>query len=207
MGKPFGTGPFFAMALAGLLVSAHAGVAPGDEAPGGEGHFGQSPIGKGNLLVLHYRWKHDTLSLVGSERIQAALKPSRSRSKGDAGESGFRDDAPRSPFSFEVVSGTGATLRTKFLPDPGTKRVEYQEKGESRMRQETVALDSSDIFVEVPETEAKTIRFYRHGRIGPAAKRSGSGSASGTGSVQSGPSQFGPEPSLSKTLLGEFPLE
>jgi hypothetical protein len=196
MGHFFGTGTFITLAMAGFLSAAQAGGEPGGLAPGGN-----APLGKGNLLVLHYRWKHDTLSLVGSERIHAALKPSRSRGKGGEGVEGIRDDAPRSPFSFEVVSGTGATLRTKFLPDPGTKRVEYQEKGETQMRQQTVSLDSSDVFVEVPEAEAKAIRFFRHGPIGPAAKRAGAGSA------QPGPTPLGPEPAPSKTLLAEFPLE
>jgi hypothetical protein len=186
MGKSIGPGSFFAMALAAFLAAPQAGA---------------EPSGKGNLLVLHYRWRHDTLSLVESDRIHAALKPSRSRAKDGADRAGIRDDAPRSPFSYEVVSGTGATLRAKYLPDPGVKRVEYQEKGDSQMRQQTVALDSSDFFVEVPEPEAKSIRFFRHGTPGPAAKRAGGASA------RPGPTALGPEPAPSKTLLAEFPLD
>lgn len=147
----------------------------------------------GTLLLLHYRWRHDTLKLIESQRVKAAVKVSRSRNR-DARDQGT--ETARSPFSYEVISADGSLIAIKYLHDPGLRQVEVQDRGEHQLHREQSPVDSSDIFLRVPEPDAKAIRFYRHGTPGPAAKRS-EGAAAG----------LGPEPAPSKTLIAEFPLE
>ncbi|GEM_PF-3484874 len=146
----------------------------------------------GEILFLHYRWHHDTLSLVESQRIPALTKPAR----------GMGADAmeKRGPFQWEVVSDRGAVLSTQELPDPALKSVEYPEPGEKQLRRHEQRMDSADVFVRLvdPGPNAKRIRFYRR-------------HAQKIGSVpENGPmpkASAGAPQSNDRTLIGDFPLE
>lgn len=151
---------------------------------------------KGTLLLLHYRWQRDTLTLVESSRVPAAVKRSRLSAEKRAGREARQSLGPPTGFSFELLNAEGKSISTRFLPEPGTRRVEYQEKGEHALRSQVERVDSADIFLRIPETDAKTIRFYRHQP--PRANSAGQGTT--------GVPAQGPEAAPPRTLIAEFPL-
>ncbi|GEM_PF-2704445 len=174
---------------------------------------------QGTLLLLHYRWRHDSLTLVESSRISAAVKLSRITPEKRARGIGWAEEGPRSGFSFEVLGPDGKRLASRFLQDPGERRVEYQVKGEHVLRSQVERVDSSDIFLRIPEAEASTIRFYRHTPDGIPAGNTSVGSAAGNvagnaagkaaesvSGKSAGPVVQGPKPMEAKTLIGEFAL-
>lgn len=176
-----------------------------------------SPAPKGSMLLLHYRWQRDTLTLVSSVRVPAAVKLSRSaperRSTGQAVTGGD----PRSPFSFELLGADGKRIRTCYLRDPGLRRVEYQEKGRPGLKSQVERVDSADILLRIPEADARTIRFFRHAES--SASRASSASSASWASSTASPSNpapkgtaehvaaQGPGAPSSKTMVAEFPLE
>lgn len=172
---------------------------------------------RGSLLLLHYQWKHDTLTLVDSKRVPAAVKIRRSSRLPVAPKPSWVEDAPRSPFSYELVGAKGNPIAVRFLQDPGMQHVEYQGAGDATLRREEHRVDSADIFLRVPEADAKTIRFFRHTpALGPVAP--GNGAANGNPAAKTGAAQgpvtpvgtvtpLGPVAPATKTLLAEFPLE
>jgi hypothetical protein len=159
---------------------------------------------KGALLLLHYRWRHDSLTLIDSRRIPAAVKVSRlspeKRARGREAAGG----EPRSAFSFELLDADGRRISTRYLRDPGLRRVEYQEKGQRGLKTQEERVDSADIFLRIPEADAKTIRFFRHD--GPHAQ-SHTAKATATTAGHSGAPAQDPEPLPAKSLVAEFPLE
>ena len=165
-----------------------------------------SPLQRPNtLLVLHYRWKHDSLTLIESDRIPAKVKVSRLSPVRRALLQADAATVPRSPFSYELMGANGKSLATRYLQDPGLRRVEYQEQGERTMRVQEEKLDSADIFLRIPEADAQSIRFYRHTpalpvKAGANAKATPKTTAPGASVIQ------GPQPLPAKTLLAEFPL-
>ncbi len=176
-----------------LLATAFAAGPRADEAPAPHG----------TLLLLHYQWKHDTLTLVESQRVAAAVKVRRSSRLPVAPKPSWVDDAPRSPFSYELLGAQGNPIALRYLEDPGVKHVEWQGKGDATLRREEHRVDSADIFLRVPEVEAKTIRFFRNApAIGPALP---AGKVPGA-APKSGVAQ-GPTAPASRALLAEFPLE
>ena len=161
---------------------------------------------RGSLLLLHYQWKHDTLTLVDSKRVPAAVKLRRSARLPVAPKPSWVEDAPRSPFSYELVGAKGNPIAVRFLQDPGMQHVEYQGAGDATLRREEHRVDSSDIFLRVPEADAKAIRFFWHTpAIGPMAPVNGA--ATGVPAAKSGAAAQGPVAPATKTLLAEFPLE
>lgn len=146
----------------------------------------------GGMLLLHYRWKHDSLALVDSRRVPAAVKKSRLSAKTAPGREARLNQGPPTGFAFELLDAGGKRISGRFLPDPGTRRVEYQEKGEHVLRSQVESADSADVFLRVPEADARTIRFYRY-------RAPGAGAASGA-SVQ------GPETAPARSLIAEFAL-
>lgn len=104
---------------------------------------------------------------------------------------------PRSPFSFELLDAEGKWIATRYLRDPGIRRVEYREKGLRALKVQEESVDSSDIFLRIPEADAKTIRFHRHAEhfspSGPSAPKPASKASA--------------NPLASKSLVAEFPLE
>lgn len=186
---------FICLALLFSIAWSGSGISPAAAAPGSDG--------KGEILFLHYRWRHDSLVLVGKERLRGAMKPLRSdaarRGSGAASMNASGIPGPiLSPLGYELVTARGTVLATRFLRDPSIRTVETTENGESVPRKHVRNLDSSDIFLRISGAEAKTIRFYRHGPsvppAGPLPKRSASGSE---------PAAAAP----AKTLLAEFPLD
>lgn len=165
-------------------------------APGADG----APRGSGTLLLLHYRWRHDTLTLVESRRVPAAVKIPRSWKRAESISSPFPETAPaeepRGPLSYELISPEGRPLTVAYLREPGIRRVELQDSGETQLHRETIEVDSSDLFLRIPGTAARSIRFYRHGRPAPQAKRTACAGE-----------PFGPQPAPVRALLAEFPLE
>jgi hypothetical protein len=165
----------------------------------------EEPAPRGSLLILHFRWKHDSLSLLDSRRVPAAVKTSRAAARARSAGPGRVDPAPASPFGYELVDSAGNAIAERFLDDPGVKHVEFQAPGDKTLRREERKLDSADVFVRVPEAGAKSIRFYRHRpAMGPEA------------SMVPGPDREamrkagaaqGPEAPAARTLLAEFPLE
>jgi hypothetical protein len=160
------------------------------------------PAPKGSMLLLHYRWQRDSLTLIRSERVPAAIKLSRSapekRNRGPAATGGD----PRSVFSFELFDADGKRIRTRYLRDPGLRRVEYQEKGQHGLKSQEERVDSADILLRIPEADAKTIRFFRHSES-PSSSPS---DAASKGSAAVAAAQ-GPGDPPSKTMVAEFPLE
>jgi hypothetical protein len=153
-----------------------------------------SPLKRpGTLLIVHYRWKRDSLTLVESQRVPAKVKISRLTPDRLALHEAQSTEVPRSPFSYELMGADGKRIAVRYLQDPGIRRVEYQEKGERTLRTQVENVDSADIFLRIPEPDAQAIRFYRHAP--PRAK------AAPKAGVQ------GPQPLPAKTLLAEFPLE
>lgn len=143
----------------------------------------------GRILLLHYQWRHDSLSLVDKQWVPAAVKPKRGRASGNPQGNQPGTEMPRSPFSYELLSAGGESISTGYLRDPGLQTVEVQEKGEHQIKTHERKVDSADVFLRISEPEAKTIRFYRHAASRGSAKRAG------------------PEPIPAKTLLAEFPLD
>jgi hypothetical protein len=164
---------------ASLLMSPVAGAAGKDSS-------------QGTLLFLHYRWIRDSLTLVESKRIPAKVKPSRLAAKlaGEAPGSG-----PRSGFSYDLLGADGGKLATRFLAEPGLRRVEFQEKGDPTLRSQEQRVDTTDIFLRIPEAEAKRIRFHRHAPAEPQ------------GLSMSGAAIQGPEAPQAKKQIAEFGLE
>jgi hypothetical protein len=193
-----------ALAILMLVAAPHLTRADGSVNPGTK-----SGTGSGRILLLHYRWHKDSLRLIDKEWVRGAVKPVRGASKDAADPVLGNAQPPRSPFSYELVSADGAPLSVVFLQEPGVRRVETQEKGESQLRQHERKVDSSDIFLRVTDPDAKTIRFYRHKR-GEARKKApttgGTDGGDGSGSAASGTATAS-ETNASKTLLAEFPLE
>ena len=160
------------------------------------------------MLLLHYRWQRDALTLIKSERVPAAIKPSRSspekRARGPAAPGG----EPRSAFSFELSGADGKTISTRYLQDPGLRRVEYQEKGGRGLKSQVERVDSADIFLRIPEADAKTIRFFRHAEPSSSstAYAPSPSKADAKESAAGAPMQ-GPVPLPSRSMVAEFPLE
>lgn len=193
-------------AIAAFVFIAFLQVSPAEESTR------STPTGK--VLILHYRWRKDSLSLVDKEWVRASMKPSRSRSARKRLGMIPGPDAPRSGFSYELVSSQDISSEPHYLPEPGLQRVEFQEPGAHQMRQEERLVDTADIFIRVPEAEAKSIRFYRHGpgegaSRNPAAVADTDADAGAEGKPLGKTTAIrqGPEPAFSKTLLAEFPLE
>jgi hypothetical protein len=166
-----------------------------------------APVPKSSMLLLHYRWQRDSLTLIKSERVPAAIKPSRSspekRARGPA-----TGEEPRSAFSFELSGADGKRISTRYLRDPGLRRVEYQEKGRRGLKSQEERVDSADIFLRIPEADAKTIRFFRHGEPASLSPPSPpSPSKAGANGTAGGASMQGSEPRPAKTMVAEFPLE
>ncbi|MDB5107055.1 MAG: hypothetical protein JWP91_4744 [Fibrobacteres bacterium] len=168
----------------------------------------ESAHSEGTLLLLHYRWTRDTaaltdsvssignLTLIESQRVPAAVKTPRLTGAKRARMMAEASETPRSGFSFDLLGPDGRRLSTRFLGDPGVQRVEFQEKGDHGLRSQQRRVDTSDIYLRIPEPEARTIRFYRHARpAAPAAPKAGAAEV------------LGPQPSPRKTLIAEFPLE
>jgi hypothetical protein len=168
-----------------------------------------SPSPKGSMLLLHYRWRHDSLALITSERVPAAIKLSRSSPEKRARNLAATDGEPRSAFSFELLGADGKRISTRYLQDPGLRRVEYQEKGQRGLKSQEERVDSADIFLRIPEADAKSIRFFRHADpSSPSApKASPDGTAKGSASGGTGSPVQGPGPLPSKSMIAEFPLE
>jgi hypothetical protein len=158
----------------------------------------------GGMLLLHYRWRHDSLTLVESRRVPAAAKQSRLSAEKRRGESAPGRAAPPyqgapTGFAFELFGADGKRISGRFLQDPGIRRVEYQEKGEHVLRSQEERVDSADIFLRIPEADARTIRFYRH--HAPRAHLAQGGVAS----ASAAPVQ-GPEAAPARSLIAEFAL-
>jgi hypothetical protein len=171
-----------------------------------------SPPSKGSMLLLHYRWQHDVLTLIESQRVPAAVKPSRSSPEKRARILAATGEEPRSAFSYELLGADGKRISTRYLQDPGLRRVEYQEKGQRGLKSQEERVDSADIFLRIPEADAKTIRFFRHAdpsfpSASSAPKAAPNGSAKGSASGETGGPVQGPEPLPSKSMVAEFPLE
>lgn len=156
------------------------------------------PVPRGSLLLLHYQWKHDTLSLVSSERVPAFTKIRRSSRIPIAPKPSWVDADPHAAFSYELLGAQGNPISMRYLEDPGIQRVEYQAPGDKTLRSEERRLDSADVFVRIPEPDARVIRFFRHTpAMGPITP---------PGAAAKSTAQ-GPTSPAVKTLLAEFPLE
>jgi hypothetical protein len=153
------------------------------------------PASPKSTLFLHYRWHKDSLELVESKRIRAAVKPSRLSKEARARRLAEALERPHTPFSYDLIGPDGKRIATRYLDDPGVRYVEYQEKGDATLRRQEERVDSADIFLQVPEAEAKTIRFFRHAP--PPKNESGKPLAK----------TLGPAPLPAKTQIAEFPLE
>jgi hypothetical protein len=153
------------------------------------------PAPRGSMLLLHYQWKHDTLSLVESKRVPAFTKVRRSSRAPAAPKPSWVDADAHGAFSYELLGANGNPITTRFLQDPAVQRVEYQAPGDATLRSEERKLDSADVFLRIPDPDARVIRFYRHTpAIGPVVPL-------GKASAQ------GPSTPAMKSLLAEFPLE
>jgi hypothetical protein len=182
--------PLPALALA-LLTLANAMAADPDPPTGG-------------MLLLHYRWRHDSLTLVEGRRVPAAVKPSRLSARKRRGESAPGRETPPyqgapNGFGFELLDADGKRISGRFLQDPGIQRVEYQEKGEHVLRSQEERVDSADIFLRIPEADARIIRFYRY--HAPRAYLAGGGARSASDAPVQGP---GAAPA--RSLIAEFAL-
>lgn len=156
------------------------------------------PVPRGSLLLLHYQWKHDTLSLVESKRVPAFTKIRRSSRIPTAPKPSWVEADPHAAFSYELLGAQGNPISTRYLEDPGVQRVEFQAPGDKTLRSEERHLDSADVFVRIPEPDARVIRFFRHTpAMGPITPPGAAAKAAAQG----------PASPATKTLLAEFPLE
>lgn len=172
---------------AALLLAFALSIAGADE-----------PVPRGSLLLLHYQWKHDTLSLVDSKRVPAFTKIRRSSRIPAAPKPSWIDAEPHAAFSYELLGAQGNPISIRYLEDPGIQRVEYQAPGDKTLRSEERRLDSADVFVRIPEPDARVIRFFRHTpAIGPLTPPGAAAKATAQG----------PTSPATRTLLAEFPLE
>ncbi len=198
-----------------LALGAPLAAKSGDKSgprPADQNTTGRSPAGSaltggvpsGRILLLHYQWRHDSIALVDKQWVPAAVKARRGRAAANP-QTGMADvEAPRTPFSYELLSADGKRISVGYLRDPGLESVEIQEKGEHQIQSHERKVDSADIFLRVSEPEAKTIRFYRHARPNAHAPDTTiPGAATASGAAK----KAGPEPAPAKTLLAEFPLD
>lgn len=138
-------------------------------------------------LFLHYRWHKDgRIALVRSEKIPVRLKPSRSAGRRPAALDPAGTAGGQTVLTYALLSSRGDTLSEIPLRDPGILRVEYQEKGDTQLRNHAVAQDSGDIFLRIAEPEAASIRFFKWHPLAPAGAL--------------------PKAAASKTLIAEFTL-
>lgn len=166
-----------------------------------------TPTQKGSMLLLHYRWRHDSLTLIKSERIPAAIKPPRpspgKRSRNPATAVG----EPRTAFSYELLGADGRWIATRYLQDPGLRRVEYREEGQAGMKSQVERADSADIFLRIPEADARTIRFFRHaGPLSPTSSSPPLRDPETEPKAAPKATAVGSDPRPSKAMVAEFPL-
>jgi hypothetical protein len=190
------------------LLSACLALALGAPFAAHAGKPGMNGTKSGRILLLHYKWRHDSLSLVDKEWVPAAVKPKRGRARGNPHTDPAGTEPPRTPFSYELVSAGGDPISVGYLRDPGLQTVEVQEKGEHQIQPHERMVDSADVFLRISEPEAKTIRFYRHARPGSTGLNPDAEGAAAKGAASGGSAKrAGPEPASAKTLLAEFPLD